>query len=109
MTGSSARKLKNGAANLLAGRAFVYYLFPYTFIEVEDEFSLENVLHWGSLPKILNCENFKDKEDYLRSYCLTYLKEEIVAEQAVRNLEPFRDFLEIARKKVRSFTFLTMA
>ena len=27
LTGSSARKLKHGGANLLAGRAFVYYLF----------------------------------------------------------------------------------
>ena len=30
MTGSSARKLKRGAANLLAGRAFVYHLFPFS-------------------------------------------------------------------------------
>ena len=28
LTGSSPRKLKRGAANLLAGRAFVYSLFP---------------------------------------------------------------------------------
>ena len=29
LTGSSARKLKRGAANLLAGRAFLYHLFIY--------------------------------------------------------------------------------
>ena len=29
LTGSSARKLKFGGANLLAGRAFVRYLFPF--------------------------------------------------------------------------------
>ena len=28
LTGSSARKLKRGAGNLLGGRAFVYHLFP---------------------------------------------------------------------------------
>ena len=30
LTGSSARKLKHGGANLLAGRAFVYNLHPFT-------------------------------------------------------------------------------
>ena len=33
LTGSSARKLKRGAANLLAGRAFVNQLFPLTSME----------------------------------------------------------------------------
>ena len=32
MTGSSAKKLKHGGANLLAGRAFVYNLFPLSFL-----------------------------------------------------------------------------
>ena len=32
LTGSSARKLKYGGANLLAGRAFVQHLFPLTFL-----------------------------------------------------------------------------
>lgn len=96
LTGSSARKLKRGAANLLAGRAFVYYLFPFSYLELGDKFDLDQALHWGTLPKIFDFSDTKNKEDYLRSYCLTYLKEEIIAEQAVRNLEPFRDFLEIA-------------
>jgi predicted AAA+ superfamily ATPase len=34
LTGSSARKLKLGAANLLAGRAFVRYLYPFTPVEL---------------------------------------------------------------------------
>jgi predicted AAA+ superfamily ATPase len=31
LTGSSSRKLKRGGANLLAGRAFVYKLYPLDF------------------------------------------------------------------------------
>jgi len=30
LTGSSARKLKHGGANLLAGRAFVNHIYPFT-------------------------------------------------------------------------------
>ncbi len=96
MTGSSARKLKRGHANLLAGRAFTYYLYPLTFFELEDEFDLNNVLEFGSLPYLLELNSDEDKNEFLRSYVRTYIKEEIQVEQIVRKLNPFRDFLEIA-------------
>jgi len=96
MTGSSARKLKRGSANLLAGRAIILYLFPFTHIELKENFDLIEVLTWGSLPKIYNLKNNKEKEDFLRAYTLVYLNEEIKAEQIVRKIEPFRDFLEIS-------------
>jgi len=51
LTVSSARKLKHGGANLLAGRAFVYNLFPFTSFELGESFRLEDALMWGTLPK----------------------------------------------------------
>jgi len=54
LTGSSARKLKKGGANLLAGRAFVNYLYPLTFVELETEFRLIDALSWGTLPFVVN-------------------------------------------------------
>ena len=47
LTGSSARKLKRGSANLLVGRAFVFHLFPLTHVELGADFDLPDVLHWG--------------------------------------------------------------
>ena len=96
LTGSSARKLKRGASNLLAGRAFVYALHPLTFRELGDAFNLKDALHWGTLPKVFHLRSREEKMAYLRAYALTYLKEEIVAEQIVRRLDPFRHFLEMA-------------
>ncbi|MDR3623946.1 MAG: AAA family ATPase [Chlamydiales bacterium] len=96
MTGSSARKLKSGGANLLAGRAFVYNLHPFCFLEVEEKFQLENALHWGMLPKIFEYPNDEMKRHYLQAYAHTYLKEEIWEEHFIKDLEPFRRFLEIA-------------
>jgi predicted AAA+ superfamily ATPase len=96
LTGSSARKLKRGASNLLAGRAFVYALYPMTFLELGNSFDLTNALQWGTLPKIFHLRPREDKIAYLRAYALTYLKEEIIAEQIVRRLDPFRHFLEVA-------------
>lgn len=96
LTGSSARKLKKEGANLLAGRAFVYHLFPLSCFELKEAFDLDKVLHWGTLPKIFHIESDKDKEEFLRSYASTYLKEEIWEEQVVRKLPSFRRFLEVA-------------
>lgn len=51
LTGSSARKLHHGSANLLAGRAFVLNLFPFTAGELGETFSRPNALAWGTLPR----------------------------------------------------------
>ncbi|PIR22648.1 MAG: ATPase [Deltaproteobacteria bacterium CG11_big_fil_rev_8_21_14_0_20_45_16] len=95
LTGSSARKLKRGAANLLAGRAFHYEMFPLTHRELDKDFDLQNVLEWGSLPNLLSLKN-ADRLEYLYAYTKTYLKEEILQEQVVRQAGPFRMFLEVA-------------
>jgi predicted AAA+ superfamily ATPase len=96
MTGSSARKLKGGGANLLAGRAFVNALHPFSYFEVEDRFNLMEALQWGLLPKIYEYPDDELKTRYLQTYAHTYLKEEIWEEHFVKGLEPFRRFLEVA-------------
>ncbi len=96
LTGSSSRKLKRGGANLLAGRAYSFSLYPFTTYELREHFDLHQALQWGTLPVITSLKNDKDRERYLRTYAQTYLKEEILIEQLVRNLDPFRLFLPIA-------------
>lgn len=96
LTGSSARKLKMTGVNLLAGRAFVSNLHPFSSLELGDNFSLAQALSYGMLPKVTSFSSEKYKQRFLQSYTLTYLKEEIWAEQLVKNLDPFRRFLEVA-------------
>lgn len=96
LTGSSARKLKRGAANLLAGRAFVNHLFPLTQVEMGEAFVLEDALQWGTLPKVVLLTEGIERAEFLKTYALTYLKEEIWSEHIVRKLDPFRKFLEVA-------------
>jgi predicted AAA+ superfamily ATPase len=96
LTGSSSRKLKKQGVNLLAGRAFVYFLFPLTHLELGSEFDLNESLTWGTLPTLSSLKEIEDKIDYLNAYSDTYLREEIIAEQIVRNIAPFRHFLEVA-------------
>lgn len=96
LTGSSARKLKRGGANLLGGRAFVLHLHPLSSFELGPDFSLAEALQWGTLPKVIALQAPEDRKRFLRAYVQTYLREEIQIEQAVRKIEPFRKFLEVA-------------
>lgn len=96
LTGSSARKLKRGGANLLAGRAFVYNFFPLTSFEIGTQFNLDFTLQWGSLPELFIFDDDKERSQFLQAYANTYLKEEIWDEHFIRQLDPFRKFLEVA-------------
>lgn len=80
LTGSSARKLKRGVANLLAGRALVKEIFPLTHLELGSQFDLQEAIQWGTLPELFSISSATDKRDFLLAYAQTYLKEEIAAE-----------------------------
>ncbi len=98
LTGSSARKLKKAQANLLAGRAVRRAMFPLTMLEMADDFNLDSVLQFGSLPRVVGLKSAADRRDYLLSYVETYLKEEIQQEAAVRNLPSYHRFLKHAAR-----------
>ena len=92
LTGSSARKLRRGHANLLAGRAWRRQMLPLTSQEV-DEIDLEQVMISGLLPPhFLSTDPIED----LRAYVGDYLKEEIAAEALTQNIPAFAEFLRVA-------------
>ncbi len=94
LTGSSARKLKKGGADLLAGRATQKLMEPFSREELQASFDLDRALKWGTLPLIyLDPEN---EIETLEVYAQTYLKEEIKEEGLVRKLDSFVRFLEVA-------------
>ena len=53
LTGSSARKLKRGGANLLAGRAIERQLSPFSALELGKVFDLSRALRFRPAPKTL--------------------------------------------------------
>jgi predicted AAA+ superfamily ATPase len=93
LTGSSARKIRKKGVNLLAGRALSYHLFPFTAVELKEDFDLNHSLAYGQLPCVYTEVNPKA---YLESYVKTYLEEEIQQEGFTRNLSAFSRFLEAA-------------
>jgi predicted AAA+ superfamily ATPase len=96
LCGSSARKLKRGGANLLAGRAIMTRMHPLTSAELGADYDAERVLTHGSLPLAVTGN---DAEAYLATYADTYLNEEIRAEALTRNVGSFSRFLEVAARQ----------
>ena len=95
LTGSSARKLRRGGANLLPGRIHTYHLGPMSAAELEYGLDTRQALATGTLPGVLTDPDRGSREKTLRSYAGTYLKEEIQAESLSRNLEGFARVLGI--------------
>jgi uncharacterized protein len=95
LTGSSARKLRRGGVNLLAGRARSLAMHPLTCEELGDSFDLRTALDLGMLPTVHTTDP-DDARSYLRGYVGTYLREEVQHEGLTRNLSAFARFLEVA-------------
>ena len=93
LSGSSARTIRRAGTNLLGGRASWRSLHPFVPEELGDRFSIDTTLEFGALPLIAAAD---DPADSLAAYVRLYLKEEIQAEAATRNLAGFARFLPIA-------------
>lgn len=105
LTGSSARKLRRGRANLLAGRVWEARMFPFIKQELSD-FDLGRYLRYGGLPAVY-LSSYPEEE--LDAYVNTYLKEEIMAEGLIRRLPPFSRFLKaiaLSNSEMINFTKL---
>ena len=90
LTGSSARKLRRGGVNLLAGRATLRTLHPFMAAEL-PAFDLRRALQVGLVPLVVGAA---DPADTLAAYATVYLEQEVVAEGLVRQVGNFARFLE---------------
>ncbi len=96
LSGSSARKLRRGGANLLPGRIFTFQLGPLAGNELKYNVDIKKGLEMGFLPEPYLSNERKFQEKLLESYAATYLTEEIQAEALTRNLEGFSRFIFVA-------------
>ena len=95
LSGSSARKLKRTSANLLGGRASRKFFYPLLYSEHRID-QWDDVFRFGTLPESLNLSTVKQKIEFLESYALTYLQEEIQQEAIVKSISSFANFLDVA-------------
>jgi predicted AAA+ superfamily ATPase len=109
ISGSSARKLKRGNANLLPGRILVLEMSGLSLLEVLDslllgeksgmtsrraqEIAINQWIQGGFLPEHFVNSDLQYQREALDAYVSTYLKEEILAEALTRNIQGFTQFL----------------
>jgi predicted AAA+ superfamily ATPase len=94
LCGSSARKVRRGGANLLAGRALTLNMEGFSAGELGRAFDLDEAIEWGTLPFVLREPG--RPADILSAYLNIYLKEEVREEGLVRRVPPFLRFLAVA-------------
>lgn len=92
LSGSSARKLKKSGANTLGGRAQPRTLFPLVWPEVSD-FQIDKAVQNGMIPRHYLTD---DATDRLEAYVDVYIKEEILDEASVQDIDAFERFMEVA-------------
>jgi predicted AAA+ superfamily ATPase len=92
LTGSSARKLRHGAANLLGGRLVSAAMPPFMASELGPAFDLSRALTMGLVPLIWQAA---EPQANLAAYASLYLQEEVQAEALVRQIGDFSRFLEV--------------
>lgn len=107
LTGSSARKLRRGQANLLPGRVISLQLGPLLASEIGRDWNLEMALAFGTLPGVYTDRDEKERSQILSSYAGTYLKEEIQAEALTKDLEGFARFLRFSAASAGQFLDFT--
>ncbi len=99
LTGSSARKLERGQANLLPGRIFSYELGSLCAAELDYKLDVNAAMSYGTLPEPYLSQSASFREKLLTTYSGIYLKEEIQAEALTRNLEGFSRFIMSAAEQ----------
>jgi predicted AAA+ superfamily ATPase len=90
LTGSSARKLRRGGTDLLAGRAVHRTLHPFMAAELA-EFRLGDALRLGLLPLVVAAAS---PAETLAAYVSLYLEQEVQLEGWARQVGDFARFLE---------------
>ena len=95
LTGSSARKLRmQSDQNLVPGRLISLRLDALSL--QEQKLSIDEILSFGQLPRIVTETDPEQKDLELRSYVESYLDEEIRKETRIRQMAPFSRFIELA-------------
>lgn len=94
LSGSSARKLRRGHANLLPGRMHVHRLDPLVARELGDQLDLDRMMAHGTLPGIYATADAAERDATLRSYVDGYLREEVQAEALVRDVGGYARLLD---------------
>jgi len=109
VTGSSSFELANQVKEPLTGRTLTHRLFPISFSELKNEFSIfdirsniEEYMIFGLYPEMFHCPNAHEKEKYLRELTVSYLYKDVLELSSIRNSAKINDLLKLLAFQVGS-------
>lgn len=109
VTGSSSFEIANNISESLAGRDWVYNLYPISFLELSQNMNvfflndqLEERLIFGSYPEIFAKQNTIDKIIYLKQLSEAVLYKDILDLQSIKHHEKIHDLLKLLSFQVGS-------
>jgi uncharacterized protein len=88
LTGSQEAPLMRGVTESMAGRAAIFHLLPFSFLETPKV----SMIH-GGFPEALARPS--SSPAWFRSYVQTYLERDVRAVSSIRDLATFRRFLSL--------------
>ena len=101
-TGSSSFDLSNKIGEPLVGRQKIIKLYPFSAIELSDNFgsfyiqeNLENLLIFGTYPEIITSSSFDGKIEFLHQIRDSYLYKDILELEKIRNSKKILDLLRL--------------
>lgn len=108
-TGSSSFNLIDKTSEALTGRKFIYHLYPLSFEEIfqkknilDFKKQLENFMIFGNYPEIVNEESNKEKIERLKNLASSYLYQDILEFQNIKNSDVLRKLLKALALQIGS-------
>ena len=101
-TGSSSFDLSNKIGEPLVGRQRILKLYPFSAIELNDNFgcsyiqeNIENLMIFGAYPEIITGHSFDEKIEFLHQIRDSYLYKDILELERIRNSKKILDLLRL--------------
>lgn len=108
VTGSSSINLLNSIQEPLTGRKYVYDLYPLSVEEIYGDDTLtmtkelESLLIFGTYPEIINKKSFDEKTENLKNLTSSYLYQDLLEFQNIRNSDVLRTLVKALALQVGS-------
>lgn len=101
-TGSSSFDLSNKIGEPLVGRQRILKLFPFSMLELSDEYNkvelgqrLEEFMIYGLYPEVITAKGKNEKSQYLHDLVNSYLLKDILALENIKSPKLLMDLLRM--------------
>lgn len=101
-SGSSSIEIHRHLKESLAGRRFLYHIFPLEFIEIQNsrpDFQFEDYLRFGGMPGLTQTDSIERKQQILNELVGSYILKDVKSLVKEENIRAFNHLLYLLAEK----------